>query len=64
VTGTALAFFSAFCFVAAVWREVRPKILNPVPHTQRLPAPLLLVMNGFLVLVSLAALGGIWVGRG
>ena len=63
ITGSVLALFSAFCFVAAVWREVRPKILNPTPHAKRLPAPLLVAINGFLVLISLAALIGIWIGR-
>lgn len=63
-TGSLLAIFSGFCFVAAVWREVRPKILNPTPETRRLPAGMLLALNGFLVFVSLAALIGIWIGRG
>jgi putative membrane protein len=58
-TGSVLILFSAFCFVAAIWRELRPDIA-PEPETRRLPAPLLIAMNGFLMLVSLAALLGVW----
>ena len=60
-TGTVLILFSAFCFVAAIWREVAPDI-SPMPETKRLPAILLVAINGFLVIVSLAALAGIWLG--
>ena len=61
-TGTVLVLFSAFCFVAAVWRELRPGAPPPQPDTPRLPMPLLIVLNGFLMLVALAALVGIWAG--
>jgi putative membrane protein len=60
-TASTLVFFSAFCFVAAVWRELRPGAPPPKPDTRRLPAPLLLALNGFLAFVSLMALVGIWV---
>lgn len=59
-TGSALILFSAFCFVAAVWREMAPDV-NPVPETKRIPAALLIAINGFLSVVSLAALVGIWI---
>ena len=62
-TGTMLILFSAFCFVAAVWREMGAGAPPPRPDIKRLPAALLLVMNGFLMLVSLAALVGIWTAR-
>ncbi|MDN4633823.1 DUF202 domain-containing protein [Sphingomonas sp. PsM26] len=62
-TGTMLILFSAFCFAAAVWREMGAGAPPPRPDIKRLPATLLLVMNGFLMLVSLAALVGIWTAR-
>ncbi len=57
--GTVLTLFSAFCFIAAVWRELftaKP----PTPDIQRLPISLLMIVNGFLALVALAALASIW----
>ena len=62
-TGTLLVLFSAFCFGAAVWRELLPGAGPPQPDVRRIPTPLLLLMNGFLILVSLAALGGILFSR-
>jgi putative membrane protein len=58
LTGTLLIAFSAFCFGAAVWRQMAR--VAPRPDTPRLPPALLIVVNGFLALVSLAALVGIW----
>jgi putative membrane protein len=62
MAGTLLVLFSAFCFGAAVWRQ-----LNPGPPPPRdapeIPPFLLLAVNVFLVLVSLAALVGIWFGQ-
>jgi putative membrane protein len=57
-TGCMLALFSAFCFIAAVWRELMPRI-TPNPDVRRLPPALLISVNGFLVLVSLAAFVGL-----
>jgi putative membrane protein len=57
-TGCVLALFSGFCFIVAVWRELMPEIA-PKPQTQRLPAAMLIVVNGFLLLVSLAAFVGL-----
>ena len=54
----ALVLFSAFCFAAAVWREMLPGVALH-PDARRLPPALLIVVNGFLVLVSLAAFGGL-----
>ena len=59
VTGSVLILFSVFCFAAAVWRQMSH--VDPRPDTLRLPPALLIVMSGFLSLVSLAALVGIWV---
>ena len=58
-----LVLFSAFCFGAAVWRQFNPGAPRPQGDTKRLPEPLLVGVNGFLVLVALAALIGIWFGR-
>jgi putative membrane protein len=63
VTGTVLVLFSVFCFAAAVWRNLEPGPPPPVPDVKRLPPALLMVVNGFLVLVALAALLGIWFGH-
>jgi putative membrane protein len=62
LTGSLLILFSAFCFVAALWREFRPGVPPPRPDTRRLPMSLLIGINGFLMLVSFAALIGIWSG--
>lgn len=58
-TGTVLILFSGFCFVAAVWRQMG-KVGPPRPDTRRIPAALLVAINGFLLAVSLTALVGIW----
>ena len=58
-TGSVLILFGAFCFAAAVWRQMI-RVATPRPDTRRIPAWMLVTVNGFLVLVSLAALVGIW----
>jgi putative membrane protein len=62
-TGTALVLFSAFCFVAGVWRQLFVGAPPPKPDVPRLPPHVLVVLNLFLALVALAALLGIWFGR-
>jgi putative membrane protein len=62
-TGSVLVLFSAFCFGAAVWRNLYPGPPPPAPDAPRIYPALLLFVNGFLVLVALAALVGIWYGR-
>jgi putative membrane protein len=59
LTGSVLILFSAFCYVAAVWRQAT-KVAPPRPDTRRLPPWLLIVVNAFLLIVSFAALVGIW----
>jgi putative membrane protein len=59
-TGSLLILFSGFCFIAAVWRELS-QVAPPKPDVRRLPPTLLITTNGFLVLVTLAALVGIWI---
>jgi inner membrane protein YidH len=63
-TGSALVLFSAFCFVAAVWRELRPGAPPPEPDTRRMPTALLVIVNGFLVFVSFMAVLGVWLTPG
>lgn len=62
-TGSVLVLFSAFCFAAAVWRELVMGAEPPDPDVRRIPPFFLLAINGFLVLAALAALFGIWSGR-
>jgi putative membrane protein len=63
LTGSVLVAFAAFCFVAAVWRELFPGAPPPQPDVHRLPRVLLFALNGFLALVALAVFFGIWFGR-
>ena|SRR5690348_12923748 len=60
--GSLLILFSAFCFVAAVWRNVNPGPPPPHPDVPTIKPWLLIAVNGFLALVSLAALVGVWIG--
>ncbi|TPG06545.1 YidH family protein [Sphingomonas oligophenolica] len=60
-TASLLILFSAFCFMAGVWRELDPGAPPPMPDVRRLPPALLIGINGSLALTALAALVGIWV---
>src|SRR6478672_9524001 len=59
---TMLIAFSIFCFGAAIWRHLDPGPLVQAPKLGRIPGPVLIAVNGFLALVSLAAIVGIWFG--
>jgi putative membrane protein len=61
-TASMLVLFSAFCFGAGIWRHLNPGAPPPDPDTRQLPPVLLVALNGFLAMVALAALLGIWVG--
>ena len=63
LTGSVLVLFSAFCFGAAVWRQLYPGPPPPAPDAGQLHPAILLVVNGFLGAVAVAALIGIWLGR-
>jgi putative membrane protein len=58
--GTVLILFSMFCFGAASWRQLYPGAPPPTPDVKPIPRAVLATINGFLALVSLAALIGIW----
>jgi putative membrane protein len=62
-TGTVLVLFGGFCFAAAVWRELRPGAPPPRPDLRRIPPAALLALNGFLILVCVGALLGVWFGE-
>src|SRR5204862_6241279 len=59
-TGSLLVLFSAFCFVAAVWRQLYPGPPPPDPDTHRIQPWLLVLLNGFLARVALAVPVGVW----
>lgn len=62
-TGTLLVLFSAFCFAAAVWRQLFTGAPPPIPDIRRIPPPILVVVNGMLMIVAFAALISLWLGR-
>ena len=55
MTGGVLVLFSAFCFAAAVWRNFYRPAPPPVSDVARIHPSVLIVVNGFLILVALAA---------
>ena len=57
---TALIFFSAFCLIAAIWRQLNPGAPPPAPDLPQIPTGILMVFNAVLVLVAFAVLVGIW----
>ena len=59
--GIILLLFSAFCFGAGVWRHLF-RVEAPEPEARKLPSVILIVVNGFLALVALAALFAIMFG--
>lgn len=59
-TSLALVLFAIFCFVAAVWRQLDRGVPPPRPDVRRLPAALLILFNGFLIVVAGAVLLGLW----
>ena len=63
LAGTVLVLFSAFCFGAAVWREIDTGAAPPHPEVRRIPRSLLIAVNVLLGSVSLAALIGVWFGQ-
>lgn len=60
VAGSVLILFAAFCLWAGVWRELHPGADPSWPNVRRIPTVVLLTVNLLLILVTLAALVGIW----
>jgi putative membrane protein len=61
LAGSVLVLFSAFCFGAAVWRQLfKPA---PPPDVDRIPGFVLYAVNGALAVVALFALFSIWLSR-
>ena len=61
-TGSVFMLFSVFCFSAAVWRHLYPGPPPPMPDAPRIHSAVLIFINAILVMVSIAALIGIWFG--
>jgi len=61
--GSVLVLFSVFCVGAAAWRQLNPGLPPLVPDAPRIRPFILVAVNSFLALVSVAALVGIWFGR-
>jgi putative membrane protein len=61
ISGTILILFSAFCFGAAIWREISPGLPPPVPDARKIPGPILYFVNAFLALVALMAAVSVWI---
>jgi putative membrane protein len=61
--GSVLIFFSAFCFVVAVLHPLQPGPPPPKPDVRNVPPSVLVAVNVFLTLVSIASLIRLWIGR-
>ena len=60
LAGSVLILFSAFCFFAAIWREMFPVVPPPRLDARRIPGNFLYLVNGVLAAVALMALASIW----
>jgi len=63
ILGSLLVAFSAFCFGAAVWRNLFAGAPPPHPDTPRIPPWVLLPVNAVLVAVAFAVLLAVLFGR-
>jgi len=55
--GAILVLFSAFCFVAGIWRHLRPGLRAPLKaNVPQMPTAILMIVSGFLAIVALVAL--------
>jgi len=58
-----LAGFAAFAFIAAVWREMNPDSLSPNPDVRKLPGWVMVAFSGFMAVVAVAVVVGLWAQR-
>lgn len=58
-TSLVLALFATFCFLAAVWRELTDHVA-PKPELRLIPAWLTVGFSGFMALVAVAVILGLW----
>ena len=61
LAGSVLVLFSAFCFGAAIWRQLFRT--QPPPDVERIPGFVLYTVNTALAVVALFALFSIWISR-
>lgn len=59
-TAAMLVMFAGFAFLAGAWREIGLDRQLPEHDLPRLPASYIIIANGFLVMVSVAVLAGIF----
>jgi putative membrane protein len=57
---SALLLFSAFCFLAGVWRELVPGTVRPAPDAPKIPPAILVLFTACLVSVAMASLFVAW----
>lgn len=60
LAGSVLILFSAFCFFAAIWRQMFPAVPPPILDAKRIPDFFLYAVNAALALVAMMALVSIW----
>jgi putative membrane protein len=58
-TSLVLILYAEFCFVSGVWRELTGNVERPQPDMPHLPSWLLVIFNGFMVVLGVAVLIGI-----
>jgi inner membrane protein YidH len=61
--GSVLILFSVFCFEVGVWRELFSRCSASAAGRPKDAGSPLICVNGFLMLVALAALLGVWLAR-
>lgn len=49
--------------IVAVWRHLGPDLQLPPANARKVPASLLVFVNGFLTVVALTTMIGLWVGN-
>ncbi len=55
-----LVMFAGFCFVAGVWRELRPPMAIDPQALKPVPAGILISANALMLVVTFTALASLW----